>query len=263
MQEFFVNKIYFFPSMSNKPLLHQLKIITSTPRAVQASLAVRIFHPYGEIPSRKEKYPVPKTNKKPYRLIKQAKISYSIVSLVFGKFSCGTYQNGLNRGASNLTRSKYPTLKSTNRVSLITLVGNPYLSILLHRLWYLKNLCLEDNRSSFSRLSLKPKLRTHAHKQPFCSVCRRHDYGKTKIWRQSRWTSLSDIFSNGLLVLRMLRLKSPRYAPVLHGGANDQIIPRGKDFHKIHFPVICTLEIWKIFSTMVEYSLEDKAMGIP
>ena len=123
-----------------------------------------------------------KTNKKPYRLIKHAKISYSIISVVFGKFSCGTYQNGLNRGASKLRRSKYPTLKSTNRVSLITLVGYPHFSILLHRLWYLKNLCLEDNRSSFSRLSLKPKLRTRAHKRPFSSVCGRHDYGNLFIY---------------------------------------------------------------------------------
>ena len=25
---------------------------------------------------------------------------------------------------------------------------------------------------------------------------------------------------------------------VLHGGTNDRIIPRGKEFHKMHFPVI-------------------------
>ena len=34
---------------------------------------------------------------------------------------------------------------------------------------------------------------------------------------------------------------------VQHGATNDQIIPRGKEFHKIHFPVMWTLNL-KIFS---------------
>ena len=40
MQELFVDKIDFlkFPSMSDKPRLHQLKIITSSRSTVQASL---------------------------------------------------------------------------------------------------------------------------------------------------------------------------------------------------------------------------------
>ena len=28
---------------------------------------------------------------------------------------------------------------------------------------------------------------------------------------------------------------------VLHGGTNDPIIPRGKELHKMHFPVICKI----------------------
>ena len=46
--------------------------------------------------------PMLRTNTKPYQLIKHAKISYSIASLVFRKFSYRTYRNGLNRGISKL-----------------------------------------------------------------------------------------------------------------------------------------------------------------
>ena len=88
-----------------------------------------------------------RTNTKPYQLIKHAKISYSIASLVFRKFSYRTYRNGLNRGISKL-RGTLSISKSTNRVSSIPFVGNPHFSTLLHREWYLKN------RSSFSRVSL-------------------------------------------------------------------------------------------------------------
>ena len=38
-----------------------------------------------------------RTNAKPHELIKRAKFSYSIVSLVFHKCSYRAYQNGLNR----------------------------------------------------------------------------------------------------------------------------------------------------------------------
>ena len=44
-------------SVSDKPRLHQLKIITSSSSIVQASLLPECFHPHGEIPSRKGKYP--------------------------------------------------------------------------------------------------------------------------------------------------------------------------------------------------------------
>ena len=105
MQELFVDKIHFFKflSMSDKPRLHQLKIITSTRSTVQASLTVWIFPAVRG----RGKCSVLRTNKKPYQLIKHAKISYSIVSLVFDKFSCGTYRNGLNRGISKLWYSEY------------------------------------------------------------------------------------------------------------------------------------------------------------
>ena len=105
MQELFVDKIHFskFLSMSDKPRLHQLKIITSTRSTVQASLTVWIFPAVRG----RGKCPVLRTNKKPYQLIKHAKISYSVVSLVFRKFSWGAYWNGLNRGTSKLRHSKY------------------------------------------------------------------------------------------------------------------------------------------------------------
>ena len=133
MQELFVDKIHFFKflSMSDKPRLHQLKIITSSRSTVQASL-------YGEIPSGKGKYPMLRTNTKPHQLIKHAKISYSIVSLVFRKFSYRTYRNGLNQVPQSWGTPSIS--KSTNRVSSIPFVGNMHFSILFYRVWYLKNL---------------------------------------------------------------------------------------------------------------------------
>ena len=109
MQKLFIDKIHFFkfPSMSDKQRLYQLKIITSSRSTVQASLTAWMFHPYEEIPSRKGKYPMLRKNTKPHQLIKHAKVSYSIVSLVFRKFSYHTYRNGLNRGTSRLRYSEY------------------------------------------------------------------------------------------------------------------------------------------------------------
>ena len=93
---------------------------------------------------------------KPHELVKHAKTSYSIATLEFRKFSCGTYRIGLNRGPQSWGTPS--TSKSTYRVSLIPFVGNPSFSILLHRVRYLKNLfILEDNRSPFSWVSLKSK----------------------------------------------------------------------------------------------------------
>ena len=60
-----------------------------------------------ETSTKKAKYPVVRTNAKPQQLIKHTKISFSIASLVFHKFSCATYQNGLNRDTSKLRHSKY------------------------------------------------------------------------------------------------------------------------------------------------------------
>ena len=141
MQELFVDKIHFFKflSMSDKPRLHQLKTITSS-RSTQYKIPwlPECFHQHGEIPSRKGKYPMLRTNAKPRQLIKHAKISYSIVSLVFRKFSYRIYRNGVNRVPQSW--GTLSTSKSTNRVSSILFVGNPHFSIVLHRLWYLKNL---------------------------------------------------------------------------------------------------------------------------
>ena len=140
MHELFVAKFHFFRflSMSDKPWLHQLKGITSSDSStVQASLTVWMFLFVREIPSRK-KYLMLTTNTKPYQPIKHAKISYSIVSLAFHKFSCRTYRNGLNRVPQSWAALSIS--KSTNRVSSIPFVGNPHFSILLHRVWYLKNL---------------------------------------------------------------------------------------------------------------------------
>ena len=94
------------------------------------------FHPYEEIPSRK--YAMLRKNTKPHQLIKHAKISYSIVSLVFRKYLYRTYPNGLNQVAQSWGT---PSIwKSTNRASSIPFVENPHFSILLHRVRDLKNL---------------------------------------------------------------------------------------------------------------------------
>ena len=95
------------------------------------------FHPCGEIPSRKVECPMLRTNTKPHQLIKHAKISYSIASLVFRKFSYWTYQNGLNHVTQGWDTPS--TSKSTSCVSSIPFVWNPHFSILLHRVRYLKN----------------------------------------------------------------------------------------------------------------------------
>ena len=105
-------------------------------------------------PARKEKYPVLRTYQSLTNLIRHTKISYLIASLVFRRFSCGTYRNGLHRVQQGWGTPS--ASKSTNRVSLISFVGNPHYSILLHRVRYLKiYLCLEYNWSSFSPVSLK------------------------------------------------------------------------------------------------------------
>ena len=92
-------------SMSDKPRLDQLKIITGT-RSTSFSES---FHLYKDrkISARKGKYPVLGTNMKSQKLIEHAKISYSIDPQIFCKCSCGTYLNGINRGTSKLRHSKY------------------------------------------------------------------------------------------------------------------------------------------------------------
>ena len=140
MQELFVDKIHFFKflCMSDKPRLHQLNIITSSRSRYKLPWLPEYFHSYGEIPSRKGKYPMLRTNTKPHQLIKHAKISYSIVSLVFHKFSYRTYRNGLNQVPQSWCTPSIS--KITNRVSSIPFVENPNFSILLDRVRYLKSL---------------------------------------------------------------------------------------------------------------------------
>ena len=139
MQELFIDKIHFFNflSMSDKPRLHQLKTITSS-RCTQYKLAwlPECFHQHGEIPSRTGKYPILRRNTKPHHMIKHAKISFSIASLVFCKSSYPTYRNGLHQASQSWGTPS--ASESTNRVSSITFVQNLHFSILLHRVRYIK-----------------------------------------------------------------------------------------------------------------------------
>ena len=84
MQKLFTKKISFskFLSMSDKPWLDQLKIIT-------ALLLVSWYKLLWK-PNNDGEIPVLRTNEKPQQLIKHTKISYSIASLVLSKFSCRT-----------------------------------------------------------------------------------------------------------------------------------------------------------------------------
>ena len=101
MLELFVDKIHVFKflSMSDKPL-GLAKNYHCYLYTVQTSLNYSIR-------TRKEKYPVLKTNTKFHQLIKLAKISYPIASLVFWKFSCVTYRNGSNRYTWRLKHLRY------------------------------------------------------------------------------------------------------------------------------------------------------------
>ena len=136
MQELFAAKVHFlkFFSVSDKPWLDKLKIIT----AARLTSFSEFFHRYseGKIPSKKEKYPVLRTNSKPQQLIKRTKISSFIASFVLCKPFRGTYRNGLNRGTTSRTS------KSTNRSSLKPFVRNPNLSILVRRV----RCCLRKDR---------------------------------------------------------------------------------------------------------------------
>ena len=153
MQELFVDKIHFFKflSMSGKPRRHQLNI-TSSRSTVQASLTVWMF---SSIPTRKGKYRILRANTKPHQLIKHAKISYSISFA--SHFHSHFYFANFRTEPTEMVWTEVPqnwcvstnNSKSTNR-------ENPHFSVLMHRVRTSKiYLCLEDNRSSFSRVSLK------------------------------------------------------------------------------------------------------------
>ena len=104
-----------------------------------------------------------RTNMMPQQLIKHNKIFYSITSLVFCKFMCGNYPNGLDRGTQSWGTPS--TSKRTTRVSLTAFVGNPDFSILAHRVRHLKNLFV--SWPSFSRVSLKSETKDVLAKDMF------------------------------------------------------------------------------------------------
>ena len=83
---FIFRTMFKFLSTGGRPWLDQLKIIT----------VLLLVERFSSIGTRKGKYPVLRTNTKLQQLMKHNKISYSIASLVFHKFLCVTYQNGLN-----------------------------------------------------------------------------------------------------------------------------------------------------------------------
>ena len=132
----------FVPKLSNgfrQTTTAQLKIITSSRSIVQASRTTWMFpSPRGNTISKGKIPYVERTNIKPHQLIRHTKISYSMVSLVFHKFSYQTCQNDLNQG--NQSWGAPSTSKNTSPVSSIVFVRNPDFSILLHRVRYLKNL---------------------------------------------------------------------------------------------------------------------------
>ena len=101
MQELFADKTHFFKflSMSDKQCLDQLKIITEL-------LLISWYKLLLEVQGR-GKYPVLRTNTKPHQLINHTKISYFTAVLVFCKFLCLTFRNGLNRDTLKLRYSKH------------------------------------------------------------------------------------------------------------------------------------------------------------
>ena len=156
MPELFIDKICFckFLSMSDKPRLNQLKIISSSPSStVKAYLTAWMFSSVRKNTTKEGEIPYVE-NTKPQQLIKPSKISYSITSLVFRKFLYRTYRNGLNQGTQSWGTPS--TAKSANPVSLIPFVAISHITILLQGCGTSKiYLCLEDNKSSFSWVSSK------------------------------------------------------------------------------------------------------------
>ena len=127
-----------------------------------------------------------RTNTKPHHLIKHAKISYFIASLVFHKFWYRTYRNGLNQ----VPQSWGPLGPQKIRVVLVLYLFSKIFILLCSCTGCgTSKICLylKDNRSSFSWLSWNPNLRTRVHKHPFCYACEKYVLLKTKIWR---WINL-------------------------------------------------------------------------
>ena len=121
---------------------------------------------------------MPRTYKRPKQLIKHTKISYSTASLVFHKFSFGTYRNSLNRGTSKLRHSKYLKKYEPYQFDIFCLES----TFQDTRAQYLKKiyLCLEDNRSSFSRVSLKSETKDTRPETTVLFCLRKMFFGKQK-----------------------------------------------------------------------------------
>ena len=81
---------FLFASISKLTFLLYSQYSTSFPDCLNVSICTGKYH-----------------QGKGNTLITHTKTSYSIVSLVFRKFLCGTYRNGLNRGTSKLRHSEY------------------------------------------------------------------------------------------------------------------------------------------------------------
>ena len=88
-------------------------------------------------------------------LIRHTKISYRKGSLLFRWFSCGTRRNGPHRGTSRLGILHLPQIVRAVLVKYLL----PGIHILVYSCTECSTskiyLCLEDNMSSFSRVSLK------------------------------------------------------------------------------------------------------------
>lgn len=67
----------------------------------------KIFSWKDSVGWRKGKYPVLGTNMRSQQIIKHTKMSYCIAWLVFCKFLCIIYRNGLNPSATKLRHSNY------------------------------------------------------------------------------------------------------------------------------------------------------------
>ena len=94
-----------------------------------------------------------RTNTKPHQPINHAKISYSIASLVFQKYLYRTYRNGLNQV---LKAEVFRVSQKVLTVLVLYLLSGSCILVYsctgcgTSKIY----LCLEDNRSSFSRVSL-------------------------------------------------------------------------------------------------------------
>ena len=143
------------------------------------------------IRTRKGKYPVLKINTKFHQFIKHAKISYSIASLVFYKFLCVTYPNDLNQGTSSLGTPK-------GWAVLVKYLSSGICIFVCSWRWYSASkiyLFLEDNRSSFSRVSLKSETKDGKKKLK----------DNTNFWKKNLTSSSSSRWANLYITLNSWR----------------------------------------------------------